>query len=77
MIKIYEKGSKFEIGKAAVLKEGEDVTIIANGIMVHEALLAGAILEKQGISARVVDMFTLKPIDVDCIVESVKKQERW
>jgi transketolase len=73
MIKIYEKGSKFEIGKAAVLKEGEDVTIIANGIMVHEALLAGAILEKQGISARVVDMFTLKPIDVDCIVESVKK----
>ncbi len=73
MIKIYDDGAKFEIGKAAVLREGEDVTIIANGIMVYEALSAGDLLRKQGISARIVDMFTLKPIDASCIIESANK----
>jgi len=73
MIKIYADGSEFEIGKAAVIKEGNDVTIIANGIMVYEALKAGEALEDMGISARIVDMFTIKPIDAACIIESAEK----
>jgi len=73
MVKIYEEGSEFKIGKAAVLKDGEDVTIIANGIMAYEALKAGDLLKEKGISARIVDMFTLKPIDLFCVIESAKK----
>jgi transketolase len=73
MIKIYADGSEFEIGKAAVIKEGNDVTIIANGIMVYEALKAGEALEVMGFSARIVDMFTIKPIDAACIIESAEK----
>ncbi|MCM1561725.1 MAG: transketolase family protein, partial [Butyrivibrio sp.] len=64
VMKIYEKGAKFTIGKANVLREGQDVTIIAEGIMVAEALNAAAMLSLKGIQARVVDMFTIKPIDV-------------
>lgn len=74
-IKIYEKGSTFEIGKAIKLKEGADVTIIANGIMVAEALNAAYILEEKGISARVLDMFTLKPIDKEEIIVCAKETE--
>jgi len=68
-IKIYEKGSTFEIGKAIKLKEGTDVTIIANGIMVAETLNAAHMLEEKGISARILDMFTLKPIDKEEIIK--------
>jgi len=71
-IKIYEEGSRFEIGKAVKLKDGKDVTIIANGIMVAEALNAAYMLEERGISARVLDMFTLKPIDKEAITECAK-----
>lgn len=71
--RIYPEGTQHTIGKANVLHEGTDVTIIAAGLMVHEALSAAAELEKQGISARVVDMFTVKPIDVQCVVESAKR----
>lgn len=73
MIKIYEEGSEFTIGKAAVIKEGTDVTVIANGILVFEALKAYELLKKQGISTRIVDMFTIKPIDAECIIESAEK----
>jgi len=72
-IKIYEKGSTFEIGKAIKLKEGTDVTIIANGIMVAEALDAAYMLKKKGISVRVLDMFTLKPIDKEEIIKCAKE----
>jgi len=72
-IKIYEKGSTFEIGKAIKLKEGTDVTIIANGIMVAEALDAAYMLKKKGISVRVLDMFTLKPIDREEIIKCAKE----
>jgi len=72
-IKIYEKGSTFEIGKAIKLKEGTEVTIIANGIMVAEALNAAYMLEERGISARVLDMFTLKPIDKEEIIKCAKE----
>jgi transketolase len=60
---VYEDGSSFEIGKGNVLRDGKDVTIMACGIMVGEALRAAQMLEIDKISARVVDMFTIKPID--------------
>jgi transketolase len=66
---IYEEGSTFEIGRGNVLIEGDDVTIIASGIMVFEALKASVILRTEKISAKVVDMFTWKPIDTE-LVES-------
>ena len=66
---IYEEGSEFEIGKAAVIREGTDITLIAIGLEVRQALAAADMLDGEGISARVVDMFTLKPIDAECIKE--------
>jgi transketolase len=66
-IKIYKDGSKFEIGQGNVLKDGKDVTIIAAGIMVHEALKAAEVLSNENISAQVIDMFTWKPIDATLI----------
>lgn len=60
---IYAPGSTFTIGKGNVLREGDDITLIANGIMVAEALEAARQLEQEGVSAAVIDMFTLKPID--------------
>lgn len=72
-IKIYKEGTTFKIGKAVKLKEGKDVTIIANGIMVAEALNAAHMLEKKGISARLIDMFTLKPIDKEAIIVCAKE----
>jgi transketolase len=62
-VAIYEEGSSFEIGKGNVLMDGKDVTIIAGGIMVAEALKAAQVLKNEKISARVVDMFTVKPVD--------------
>jgi transketolase len=70
---IYENGSSFEIGKANVLREGTDATIIACGIMVMEALKAAKMLQNENISVRVVDMFTIKPIDIACVIESAVK----
>jgi len=66
--KIYKEGQVFKIGKAIKIKEGKDVTIIANGIMVAEALNVAYILEEKGVSSRVLDMFTLKPIDKEEII---------
>jgi len=64
---LYEPDSVFTIGKAEILREGSDVTLIAVGLEVIQALRAAEQLEKEGISARVVDMFTIKPVDADCI----------
>ena len=66
-------GYKFEIGKGCTLVEGSDVTIIANGMMVQMALKAAEILKADGISAEVIDMHTIKPIDKDLILASAKK----
>ncbi|WP_347559783.1 transketolase family protein [Clostridium sp. AM58-1XD] len=66
-IKVYEDGSEFEIGKSVMLREGSDVTIIASGYCTAEALKAADLLEKKGISAAVVNMFTWKPIDEEAI----------
>lgn len=63
----------FEIGKAQFLSEGSDVTIIACGHLVWHAVLAGKELEQQGISVEVINMHTIKPLDVDAILNSVKK----
>lgn len=67
--KLYDENEKFEIGKAKILKEGKDITIIACGSMVVEALKASDELEKQGIFATVIDMFTIKPLDKDIIIK--------
>ncbi len=72
-IGIYEDGSTFEIGHGNVLRDGSDVTIISSGIMVAEALKAAAALAGEGVSARVIDMFTWKPIDAEIIARSAKK----
>lgn len=64
---LYEPGSEFTVGKAEIIREGSDVSIIAVGLEVRQALEAAKMLASAGISARVVDMFTVKPIDVECI----------
>lgn len=70
---IYKHKWDVTVGKANVLKDGTDVTLIASGIMVEEALKAAANLEAEGISARVVDMHTIKPIDEEAILEACQK----
>lgn len=70
---IYEPGSTFELGKSVTIREGTDVTLIASGLIVVNALKAAELLAEIGISARVVDMFTIKPIDVDNIVKCAKE----
>ena len=70
---IYEDGSQFTIGKGNVVRDGSDVTIVSSGLMVGEALEAADILAARGISARVIDMFTIKPIDADLLAESAAK----
>ncbi len=72
-IRVYGEGNRFEIGKAMLLREGSDVTIIGYGITVYQALLAAGELAKEGIDARVADMFTIKPIDADFIADSAKR----
>ncbi len=64
---------KFEIGKAVLLTEGKDVTIIATGHLVWEALQAAEQLEEKGISAEVINIHTIKPLDEEAILRSVKK----
>lgn len=70
--KIYEDGSTFEIGKAARLREGNDVTIFCSGILVADALRAADMLAAEGITAAVSNIFTLKPIDRDAIIEAAR-----
>lgn len=72
-VRIYEDGTDFVIGKANLLCEGTDVTIIACGMEVSEALRAAEQLAKEKISARVVDMFTIKPLDVEMVLDSARK----
>lgn len=70
--KIYDDSLDFKLGKAVTLKEGKDVTLVASGIMVGRALKAAEELAAEGITAKVVNVHTWKPIDEDAIVESVK-----
>ena len=73
---IYEENQKFEIGKGIQIGVGTDATVIATGLMVHQAILAKEELKKQGINIRVVDMHTIKPIDKDLIVKCAKETKR-
>ncbi len=68
---IYDENAEFAIGKANVLKEGKDVAIIANGDTVVIGLKAAEALQKEGISARVIDMHTIKPLDVDVVNQCI------
>ncbi len=61
---------KFEIGKGALLREGSDVTIVATGLMVNEALIAHDMLKEEGISARVINIATIKPLDKEIILKA-------
>jgi len=69
---IYSEKEVFTIGKAKVCKEGNDIAIIAIGDMLIQALNAAKELESKGISAKVIDMFTLKPLDEACVIDVVE-----
>ena len=69
----YADTYKFELGKGVTLKEGTDVTLIATGLMVGEALKAQKILAEENISARVINIHTIKPIDKDIIIKAAKE----
>ncbi|WLV25632.1 alpha-ketoacid dehydrogenase subunit beta [Aciduricibacillus chroicocephali] len=71
-----EEAYTIELGKAAVKREGTDVTVISYGAMVHSSLKAAEELEKEGISVELIDLRTVSPVDYDTILESVKKTNR-
>ena len=66
-------GYKFELGKGALLREGSDVTVIAVGLMVQKALAAAETLAAEGISVRVIDMHTVKPLDVELVEKAARE----
>ena len=70
---ITKEGEKFEIGKAKVLREGKDITLLGTGQMVSACLQAAEELEAKGISAEVINVSTIKPLDTECIKKSVSK----
>ncbi|MHC6202663.1 transketolase family protein [Breznakiellaceae bacterium SP9] len=70
---VYSKDHQFTIGKGQTLQDGKDITIIACGLMVGEALKAAALLKEKGIAARVIDMFTVKPLDNELVLRAAKE----
>jgi len=72
VIKVYEEGSTFDLGRAALLRSGTDVTLIGSGLTVSDCLEAADLLAAEGIRARVLDMFTVKPIDRDAVVAAAR-----
>ena len=70
---IYDDDFEFEIGKASTVKEGSDIAIIANGIMVSMALTASKTLKAEGYRVKVIDMHTVKPLDEECIIRVAKE----
>ena len=73
MINLHKKGSNFEIGKASIICEGSDITIIGTGETVQRAFLASRILKEDGVNAEVISMHTIKPFDEDALMKSIKK----
>ena len=69
----HEEGFEFKIGKGEVVRDGSDIAIIANGLMVYEAMKAGDELAKQGINARIINMSTVKPIDEELVLKAAKE----
>ena len=70
---LFDENYKFEIGKAVTLREGNDVAILATGLMVSEALEAAKLLEEKGIKARVVNVSTIKPLDTETVLKAAKE----
>ena len=70
---VHEEGYKFQIGKGEVLRDGGDVAIIANGLMVYEAIKAGETLAAEGINAMIINMSTVKPLDEELTLAAAKK----
>jgi len=70
---IHEDGFRFEIGKGETLRDGDDVAIIANGLMAAEALKAAEALAARGISARVINMATIKPLDEELVLKAARE----
>ena len=70
---IFDRDYKFEWGKAQVLTEGSDVAILATGLMVNEALMAAEQLKNDGISARVINVHTIKPLDEECVINAARE----
>lgn len=70
---IFDDDYKFEVGKSVELREGNDVTIIATGLMVSEALEAYELLKKDGINARIINMHTIKPLDNEAVIRAAKE----
>ena len=70
---IANEGTPFEVGKARLCREGKDVTVFANGAMVHEAICTAEALAGEGISVRVYDLHTVKPLDCDAVVSATKE----
>lgn len=73
---IYSDDVSWEMGKASQLKDGKDLTIIANGLMVAPALEAAAALEKEGVSVRVLDIHTVKPLDTEAVSRAAQETGR-
>ncbi len=70
---IYPEDMQYQIGKGILLRDGKDVTIVATGIMVNEALKAAEALKEKGVSARVIDIHTIKPIDREILIRAAKE----
>jgi transketolase len=73
---VYQDGAQFQLGRATCLRDGSDVTLVANGLMVAAALEAAAALEKEGVSARVLDAHTVKPLDVETLEKAARETGR-
>lgn len=74
--KFFNGDEKFEIGKIFTMKDGKDITIIASGLMVGQAIIAANMLEDEGISVRLLNMHTLKPVDEETIIKAAKETGR-
>ena len=70
---IHNAGTRFEIGKGIQLREGKDITLVANGLLVFEALQAAEVLAQQGVDAGVVEIHTVKPLDEELLIREAKK----
>ena len=70
---LYDENSRFELGKGAIVRDGSDVTVIACGLMVHKAMEAAELMAEKGVSVRVVDMYSIKPIDKELIIRCAKE----
>ena len=69
----HEEGFEFQIGKGEVMRDGDDIAIIANGLMVYEAIQAGEKLAEMGIHARIINMSTIKPLDEELVLKAAKE----